>query len=71
MAKREELFVNVMTFPNGVRHYQGSGAPTVGTAMRGDLVFNTAPAANGNSVGWICTAAGTPGTWKAFGAIAA
>lgn len=71
MAKREELFVNVMMFPNGVTHRQGAGAPTAGTAKRGDIVWNTAPSANGNSVGWICTTAGSPGTWKAFGSVAA
>lgn len=71
MASREELFVNVLTLPNGVRHFQGAAAPTTGTAKQGDLVWNTAPAANGNNVGWICTAAGSPGTWKQFGAVAA
>jgi len=71
MSKREELFVNVMTFPNGVTHRQGSGAPTVGTNKAGSIVYNTAPTANGDTVGWICTVAGTPGTWKAFGSVAA
>lgn len=46
----------------------GSAAPTVGTWAVGDKVYNTAPAAGGK-LGWVCTTAGSPGTWKAFGAI--
>lgn len=45
-------------------------APTTGTWGRGDKVYNTAPTPGGN-VGWVCTTAGTPGTWKSFGTIAA
>lgn len=45
-------------------------APTTGTWARGDKIYNTAPSASGN-VGWVCVAAGTPGTWKSFGTIAA
>lgn len=36
--------------------------PTTGTWQRGDFVNNTAAAVNGTR-GWICTAAGSPGTW--------
>lgn len=36
----------------------------------GDVVYNTSPSAGGN-IGWVCTTAGTPGTWKTFGAISA
>lgn len=50
--------------------YQGTAAPTTGTWVVGDKVHNTAPAAGG-TVGWVCTTAGTPGTWKTFGTIAA
>ncbi|MET1111377.1 MAG: right-handed parallel beta-helix repeat-containing protein [Allosphingosinicella sp.] len=46
----------------------GSGPPAAGHHAAGELVYNIAPAAGGK-VGWVCTAAGTPGTWKAFGAI--
>jgi len=45
-----------------------SAAPTTETWRRGDIVYNTAPS-SGGYVGWVCTAAGTPGTWKAFGLI--
>lgn len=47
-----------------------SAAPTTGTWLQGDIVFNTAPTAGG-TIGWVCTSAGTPGTWKTFGAISA
>ena len=47
-----------------------SAAPTAGTWAVGDVVWNSAPTAGG-TIGWVCTTAGTPGTWKTFGAIAA
>jgi hypothetical protein len=46
----------------------GSAAPTTGPHAAGEIVFNLAPTAGGK-VGWVCTTAGTPGTWKAFGVI--
>jgi hypothetical protein len=45
-----------------------TAAPTEGTWVRGNVVWNSAPAAGGY-VGWVCVASGTPGTWKGFGAI--
>ena len=45
-----------------------SAAPTSGEWARGDIVFNNAPSAGGK-IGWVCTAGGTPGTWKPWGAI--
>lgn len=45
-------------------------APSTGTWRVGDIVYNTAPAPSG-FIGWVCTVAGTPGTWKTFGAISA
>jgi len=44
--------------------------PTVGTFLKGDVAFSTVPAAAG-FVGWVCTVAGSPGTWKGFGLIQA
>lgn len=38
--------------------------------MLGDAYSNSSPAAAGY-IGWVCTAAGNPGTWKTFGAISA
>ena len=46
-----------------------SAIPASGTYARGDVVWNLAATAGGVP-GWICVAAGTPGTWKAFGTIA-
>ncbi len=46
----------------------GSAIPTTGTAAQGDFCFNTGAAAGGN-FGWVCTVAGTPGTWMVAGII--
>lgn len=46
-----------------------AAAPTGGTWAVGDKVWNSAPAEAGGAgskyviIGWICTVAGTPGTW--------
>lgn len=45
-----------------------TAAPTTGAWKQGDIAYNTNPLP-GASVGWICTAGGSPGTWKAFGTI--
>lgn len=45
-----------------------STAPTTGIWNRGDVVFNMFATA-GVRVGWICTFAGTPGTWEPFGQV--
>jgi hypothetical protein len=63
-------------YPNGFaldqNHSQDARAtvPTTGTWVQGQVVWNTAPTAGGFA-GWICTASGTPGTWKTFGVISA
>jgi hypothetical protein len=54
--------------PSGRLMTFGSAAPTSGSWDQGALVFNNAPSPGGKA-GWLCTAGGTPGTWKAFGAI--
>lgn len=46
----------------------GSAAPTSGEHGKGELVWNNAPNP-GEYVGWVCTTAGNPGTWKGFGNI--
>jgi Right handed beta helix region len=43
-----------------------SAAPTAGTWARGDIVKNSAPSV-GAARGWVCTVAGTPGTWVSEG----
>ena len=50
-------------------HYHASAAPTDGAWLKGTKIYNVAPAAGGFE-GWVCTASGTPGTWKTYGAIA-
>lgn len=52
------------------RHFTAAAAPTAGDFARGDIVWNSAPEAAG-TVGWICVTGGSPGTFKAFGTIAA
>jgi hypothetical protein len=43
-------------------------APLFSTWAVGDVVYNSAPT-SGGYIGWVCTVAGTPGTWKTFGLI--
>lgn len=64
-----------LDFPNGFglagkKVQSGVSAPVAGTYAQGDMVWNPAPVAGGVP-GWICVAAGTPGTWKAMANIAA
>lgn len=47
-----------------------TASPASGTWARGDVVWNSAVAAAG-SPGWICTTAGTPGTWKTMAVVSA
>jgi nitrous oxidase accessory protein NosD len=52
---------------NGVsRIIFASAAPTQGTWAVGDVTYNVG-AAVGQPKGWMCTAAGTPGTWTSMG----
>jgi hypothetical protein len=53
----------------GRRVGRGTAAPAAGAWLQGDTVWNTAPAAGGIP-GWMCTTAGTPGTWKAMADLA-
>lgn len=54
------------TNPN-IEH--GSAAPTTGTYAAGDIVINYNPVSTTGDIGWVCVAAGTPGTWISFGSI--
>jgi len=47
---------------------QSATSPALGTGTWrvGDIVWNTAPTGSPAAAGWICTTAGTPGTWKAI-----
>lgn len=57
---------------NGLRHVHGvyTAAPASGAWLRGEVVWNKEPSAGG-APGWVCTASGTPGTWKAMANLAA
>jgi|GEM_PF-6039040 len=55
---------------NGQFIITSTAAPTTGTWNVGDVSYNRTPTASGN-LGWVCTTAGTPGTWKTFGSIEA
>jgi hypothetical protein len=61
-----------ITMPDGTSLFDSSligwlnGAPTVGTYAVGDIVFNAAPA-TGQPKSWVCTVAGSPGTWVSQG----
>lgn len=54
---------------NSFQTRRRSAAPVNGTWRVGDIVYNNAPASAGY-IGFVCTAAGSPGTWKSFGLIA-
>lgn len=43
-----------------------SAPPTDGYWAQGQVIINNQPAA-GAAIGWVCTTAGTPGTWVALG----
>jgi hypothetical protein len=54
---------------NGLRQIVwADAAPTTGTWERGSIAYKPSPSAAGK-IGFVCTAGGTPGTWKEFGAI--
>lgn len=42
-----------------------TAAPTAGSWKQGDFIKNTTPTGATPTIGWICTASGTPGTWVA------
>jgi len=50
------------------RQTWGTAAPVANTWKVGDITWQTTPVAGGK-IGFVCTTAGTPGTWKAFGVI--
>jgi hypothetical protein len=47
---------------------RAASAPATGTYAVGSTIYNTAPT-SGGYIGFVCTVAGTPGTWKTFGLI--
>jgi len=67
-SKSLSLFPNAYTtqYYGTMDIYAGSAAPASGTYKRGDRVINQAPAV-GQPKAWVCTVAGTPGTWVSEG----
>ena len=63
-----ELDLQIDDICRRLNHSQAA-APVTGTWQVADRVYNSAPAI-GQYAGWICTVAGSPGTWRPFGLIA-
>jgi hypothetical protein len=58
-------YLREVTSATPASHLLANFLPTVGTWKRGQILWRVAPSAGPTgSSGWICTAAGTPGTWK-------
>lgn len=69
-VENSTMFFYSGIYRNGINKEKYDTAyPVTGTWKIGDTVINIAPSAGGYT-GWKCTAAGTPGTWKGYGAIA-
>lgn len=60
---------DLIPFARSVDPVVDTSAPTTGTWARGSIVYNSTPSAGGTP-GWVCTTAGTPGTWKAMANLA-
>lgn len=59
----DDIFANPQSvFP------RAAVAPTTGLHAVGEIVWNNAPL-SGGYIGWVCTVAGTPGTWATWGPI--
>lgn len=59
-------FPNTYSVVGGSKVLKGSGAPTALAWKVGDRVVHITPAV-GSPKGWVCTVAGTPGTWVSEG----
>lgn len=74
LTNNRALFtVGTLITDNGVATQNYSyvtSIPTTGTWVRGNIAWDINPS-SGGYIGWVCTASGTPGTWKTFGAISA
>lgn len=71
-SQYELISTSGTTLPNAKLYYPTiklSAVPSSGSWRIGTIVYNTSPAAGG-TIGWVCTATGSPGTWKTFGTIA-
>lgn len=56
-------------FPDNLDEPVATQAPTSGTWTVGKRIYNAAPE-SGQPIGWVCTVAGTPGTWASMASLA-
>jgi hypothetical protein len=70
LATRNNMIDGYLCRYRDIKETWDAAAPGAGTWAVGDIVWNTTPAAT-DYMGWVCVTAGTPGTWKGFGAIEA
>lgn len=63
-----EKILDLRLLSHRFREYTRNAAPADGSYAVGDIVWNY-PSTAGGYAGWACTAAGSPGTWKQFGAV--
>lgn len=68
--KTDDTFIagTALKISTGAAQTVGVAAPVAGAHVLGEIVWNTSPT-SGGFIGWVCTSAGTPGTWKTFGVI--
>jgi hypothetical protein len=68
--KTDDTFIagTALKISTGAPQTVGAAAPAAGAHVVGEIVWNTSPT-SGGTIGWVCTTAGTPGTWKTWGVI--
>ena len=72
LTLHEGVPIYTINSSSGNKEFFAAAAPASGTWGVGDKVWNTSPAVGtATDMGFVCTTAGTPGTWKGFGDIAA
>lgn len=47
----------------------GTAAPVAGAWLQGDTIYNLSPVGGSPPQGWVCTAGGSPGTWRAMASL--
>lgn len=64
LFKQIAVQVNGISEGNAASFYNAAtAAPTTGDWAVGDFIRNSAPSRRTLTIGWVCTTAGTPGTW--------
>lgn len=65
----DDLVEQVGLLRDEVYETKAPAPPTTGAHTVGQRVYNSAPT-SGQPLGWVCTVAGTPGTWVGFAVLA-